>query len=63
LQAVEKSVPESPCSIALGDGNGLDVISALKDSRPEARIIVLLGYGTIAGCGDLAHLSRARAFY
>ena len=32
----------------LGDGNGLDVISALKRRRPEARGIVLTGYGNIA---------------
>jgi two-component system response regulator RegA len=31
----------------LGDGNGLDVISALKKRRPEARGIVLTGYGNI----------------
>ncbi len=32
----------------LGDGNGLDVISALKEKRPDARGIVLTGYGNIA---------------
>src|SRR3989441_6654251 len=32
----------------LGDGNGLDVISALKRRRPDARGIVLTGYGNIA---------------
>jgi two-component system response regulator RegA len=32
----------------LADGNGLDVISALKSRRPEARAIVLTGYGNIA---------------
>jgi len=32
----------------LGDGNGLDVISALKNRRPEARGIILTGYGNIA---------------
>ena len=32
----------------LGDGNGLDVISALKRRRPEARAIILTGYGNIA---------------
>jgi two-component system response regulator RegA len=32
----------------LGDGNGLDVISALKRRRPDARAIVLTGYGNIA---------------
>jgi len=32
----------------LGDGNGLDVISALKKRRPDARAIILTGYGNIA---------------
>src|ERR1700720_1438814 len=32
----------------LGDGNGLDVISAMKKRRPEARAIILTGYGNIA---------------
>lgn len=32
----------------LGDGNGLDVVSALRDKRPDTRIIILTGYGNIA---------------
>jgi two-component system response regulator RegA len=32
----------------LEDGNGLDVISALKARRPDARAIILTGYGNIA---------------
>jgi two-component system response regulator RegA len=32
----------------LGDGTGLDVISALKRRRPDARAIILTGYGNIA---------------
>ena len=32
----------------LGDGNGLDVIAALKRRRPDARAIILTGYGNIA---------------
>src|SRR5258708_30022254 len=34
--------------LRLGDGNGLDVVSALKRKRPEARAIALTGYGNIA---------------
>ena len=34
--------------LRLGDGNGLDVVSALKTKRPDARAIVLTGYGNIA---------------
>src|SRR5262245_25435064 len=32
----------------LEDGNGLDVISELKRRRPDARAIILTGYGNIA---------------
>lgn len=32
----------------LADGNGLDVIARLKERRPEARGVVLTGYGNIA---------------
>jgi two-component system, response regulator RegA len=32
----------------LGDGNGLDVILALKKLRPDARAIILTGYGNIS---------------
>src|SRR5437660_2294511 len=34
--------------LRLSDGNGLDVVSALKAKRPDARVIVLTGYGNIA---------------
>ena len=34
--------------LRLGDGNGLDVISALKRRRADARGVVLTGYGNIA---------------
>src|SRR6516165_9514878 len=34
--------------LRLADGNGLDVVSALKRERPDARAIVLTGYGNIA---------------
>lgn len=32
----------------LADGNGLDVIARLKEKRPEARGVILTGYGNIA---------------
>jgi len=32
----------------LDDGNGIDVIATLKEVRPEARAVVLTGYGNIA---------------
>jgi two-component system response regulator RegA len=34
--------------LRLGDGNGLDVVSALRIARPGARIVMLTGYGNIA---------------
>ncbi len=34
--------------LRLSDGNGLDVIEALHATRPDARVVVLTGYGNIA---------------
>lgn len=34
--------------LRLEDGNGLDVVEALRAARSEARIVVLTGYGAIA---------------
>ncbi len=34
--------------LRLADGNGLDVIEALHSARPDARVVVLTGYGNIA---------------
>jgi two-component system response regulator RegA len=34
--------------LRLGEGNGLDVVDALHKERPDARAIVLTGYGNIA---------------
>lgn len=34
--------------LRLEDGNGLDIVEALRTKRPEARIVVLTGYGAIA---------------
>src|ERR1043165_6856012 len=49
LQQVETSAPAfAVCDMRLGDGNGLDVVVALKQRRPDARAIVLTGYGNIA---------------
>ncbi len=49
LLQVEKSAPAfAVVDMRLGDGNGLDVISALKLRRPDARGIILTGYGNIA---------------
>ncbi len=34
--------------LRLEDGNGLDVVETIRETRPEARIVVLTGYGAIA---------------
>lgn len=34
--------------LRLEDGNGLDVIEAIRKTRPETRAVVLTGYGNIA---------------
>jgi len=34
--------------LRLGDGSGLDVVRALREARPMARIVMLTGYGNIA---------------
>lgn len=34
--------------LRLEDGNGLDVVEAIRTKRPESRIVVLTGYGAIA---------------
>lgn len=34
--------------LRLEDGNGLDVVEVLRDKRPDARVVVLTGYGAIA---------------
>ena len=49
LQQVEKAAPAfAVVDMRLGDGNGVDVIVALKQRRPDARAIILTGYGNIA---------------
>jgi two-component system response regulator RegA len=49
LAHIDRQAPAfAVVDLRLGDGNGLDVVSALKKQRPEARAIVLTGYGNIA---------------
>jgi two-component system, response regulator RegA len=46
---VKKQAPGyAVVDLRLADGNGLDVVSALHDARPDARVVVLTGYGNIA---------------
>ncbi len=49
LLQVERTAPAfAVIDMRLGDGTGLDVVSALKQRRPDARAIILTGYGNIA---------------
>jgi two-component system response regulator RegA len=49
LRHVEDAPPAfAVVDMRLTDGTGLDVISALKRRRPDARGIILTGYGNIA---------------
>ena len=34
--------------LRLEDGNGLDIVAVLRERRPDARVVVLTGYGAIA---------------
>ena len=46
---VQRAAPNyAVVDLRLGDGSGLDVIKALHEARPDARAIVLTGYGNIA---------------
>ena len=49
IAEVRKQAPGyAVIDLRLGDGNGLDVIEALHNARPDARVVVLTGYGNIA---------------
>ena len=49
LAHISKSAPAfAIIDLRLADGNGLDVICELKAKRPEARGVILTGYGNIA---------------
>jgi two-component system response regulator RegA len=64
--AKAKSAPPSYAvvDLRLGDGNGLDVIEAIRERRTDTRIVVLTGYGNIATAvtavklGALDYLSK-----
>lgn len=49
LEATRRQPPAyAVIDLRLEDGNGLDVVEALRESRPDSRIVVLTGYGAIA---------------
>src|SRR5919204_1129313 len=51
-EAVDKVRASAPAyaviDMRLGDGNGLDVVEAIREKRPDSRAIILTGYGNIA---------------
>ena len=49
LARIQQSVPEyAVVDMRFGDGCGLDVVAALRQQRPDARAVILTGYGNIA---------------
>jgi len=51
-EAVSKVKGAAPAyaviDMRLGDGNGLDVVAAIREKRDDSRMIILTGYGNIA---------------
>lgn len=48
-QVVSQSPPAfAVVDMRLEDGNGFDIVEALRERRPDAKIVVLTGYGAIA---------------
>jgi len=51
-EAVAKVKASAPAyaviDMRLGDGNGLDVVAAIREKREDARTVILTGYGNIA---------------
>ena len=49
VAAAERERPAcAVVDLRLGDGSGLDVVQALRRHAPDARVVVLTGYGNIA---------------
>ncbi len=49
IDAVKASAPaHAVLDMRLDDGSGLKVVQAVRDARPEARVVMLTGYGNIA---------------
>jgi two-component system response regulator RegA len=47
-KAIARPPAYAVVDLRLEDGNGLEVIEALREKRPSCRIVVLTGYGAIA---------------
>lgn len=49
LDALKSTPPAfAVLDMRLGDGSGLQVVEAVREARPDARIVMLTGYGNIA---------------
>jgi len=49
IEIAEESAPAfAVVDLRLGDGNGLEVVKALRDASADCRIVMLTGYGNIA---------------
>ena len=49
IDVAQESAPAfAVVDLRLADGSGLDVVKSLRDARPDARIVMLTGYGNIA---------------
>ncbi|MBI5939204.1 MAG: ActR/PrrA/RegA family redox response regulator transcription factor [Caulobacterales bacterium] len=49
LDAVKASAPAfAVLDMRLDDGTGLKVVQAIRDARPDSRVVMLTGYGNIA---------------
>lgn len=49
IEVAQESAPAfGVIDLRLGDGSGLDVVAALRDARPDAKIVMLTGYGNLA---------------
>ena len=49
IEAAKRTPPAfAVLDMRLGDGNGLDIVPVIRQSRKNARIIMLTGYGNIA---------------
>ena len=49
IDSVRKRVPAfAVLDLRLEDGNGLDAVAAIRDERPDSRIVMLTGYANIA---------------
>lgn len=47
-KAIARPPAYAVVDLRLEDGNGLEVIEALREKRPNCRVVVLTGYGAIA---------------